>query len=234
MRIISAALLSGLTLMPGFALADDHLAAPATITVTGEGIVAAAPDLATVSLGVTAQGETAADAMAASSAALQAVLERLKAAGIEDRDLQTSNLSLNPNWQGGDGTTAPVIAGYVASNILSVRVRDLGKLGAVLDAVITDGANTLNGISFGLAEPDPAMDEARKSAVAKARARAELLVTAAGASLGKIVSINESGMGMPVPMYRMEAVLNDAPVPVQGGEVGVTANVTITWEIVQP
>ncbi|MBA4349627.1 MAG: SIMPL domain-containing protein [Rhodobacter sp.] len=237
MRVLSAVLLSTALMVPGLAptmaLADDHIG-PATITVTGEGVVTAAPDLATVSLGVTTQGETAAAAMAANTEALTAVLERVKAAGVEDRDIQTSTLNLNPNWSNSDGSSMPVIQGYVASNILSIRVRDLAKLGGVLDAAITDGANTLNGISFGLAEPDPAMDEARKEAVAKARARAELLVTAAGASLGKIVSINESGMGMPVPMYRMEAAMADAPVPVQGGEVGVTANVTITWEIVQP
>ena len=106
MRFLSAALLSGLIALPAVASADSHMTAPATITVTGEGIVAAVPDLATVSLGVTMQGDTAAAAMAAGNTALQAVLERLKAAGIEDRDLQTSNLSLNPNWQSGDGTTA--------------------------------------------------------------------------------------------------------------------------------
>lgn len=233
MRFLSAAVLSGLTLLPAVTLADNHMMAPATITVTGEGIVAAAPDLATVSLGVTTQGDTAAAAMAAASSALQAVLDRLKAAGIEERDLQTSNLSLNPNWQSGDGTTAPVIVGYVASNILSVRVRDLGKLGAVLDAVVTDGANTLNGISFGLADPDPVLDEARGEAVADARGRAEVLVGAAGARLGRIVSISESGgmMPMPAPMFRMEAA-SDA-VPVAGGEVGMSASVTITYEIVQ-
>jgi uncharacterized protein YggE len=220
-------------MLPAVAMADSHMAAPATISVTGEGIVAAAPDLATVSLGVTMQGDTAAAAMAAGNSALQAVLERLKAAGIEDRDLQTSNLSLNPNWQSGDGTTAPVIVGYIASNILSVRVRDLDKLGAVLDAVVTDGANTLNGISFGLADPDPVLDQARTEAVADARGRAELLVGAAGVKLGRILSIAESGgmMPMPAPMFRMEAA-SDA-VPVAGGEVGMSASVTITYEIVQ-
>jgi hypothetical protein len=233
MRFLSATVLSGLMMLPAVAMADSHMAAPATISVTGEGIVAAAPDLATVSLGVTMQGDTAAAAMAAGNSALQAVLERLKAAGIEDRDLQTSNLSLNPNWQSGDGTTAPVIVGYVASNILSVRVRDLDKLGAVLDAVVTDGANTLNGISFGLADPDPVLDQARTEAVADARGRAELLVGAAGVKLGRILSIAESGgmMPMPAPMFRMEAA-SDA-VPVAGGEVGMSASVTITYEIVQ-
>jgi uncharacterized protein len=165
MRVLSAILLSTALMVPGLAptlaLADDHIA-PATITVTGEGVVTAAPDLATVSLGVTTQGETAAAAMAANTEALTAVLERVKAAGIEDRDIQTSTLNLNPNWSNSDGSSMPVIQGYVASNILSIRVRDMAKLGGVLDAAITDGANTLNGINFGLAEPDPAMGSGRR------------------------------------------------------------------------
>lgn len=233
MRVLSAVFLSGA--LAAVALPVPVLAetAPATITVTGEGTVTAVPDLATVSLGVTTQGETAAEAMAANTAALTAVLDRVKAAGVEDRDIQTSTLNLNPNWSNSDGSSMPVIQGYVATNVLQIRVRDLPKLGEVLDAAITDGANTLNGISFGLAEPEPAMDEARKAAVAKARARAELLTGAAGVGLGRIVSISESGYMPPMPMYRMEAALADAPVPVEGGEVGVSASVSITWEIAQ-
>lgn len=204
----------------------------ATITVSGEGSVEGAPDMAVLSLGVTTEGATATEAMSANSAALTAVLERLKAAGIADRDLQTSNLSLNPNWTGYDSGASPKIVGYTASNQLMVRIRDLPKLGEVLDAAITDGANTLNGISFGLSNPRPAMDEARTEAVADARARAELLVTAAGARLGKIVSINENGgYAQPAPMFR--AAAEAAPVPVQGGEVATTATVTIVFEIVQ-
>lgn len=238
MRVLSAVLLSSAlgtaSLVPGLARAEEPVA-PATITVTGEGDVAATPDQAVVSMGVTSQGETAAEAMAASSAALTAVLERLKAAGIEGKDIQTSTLNLNPNWVlSSDGSAAPTIDGYVASNVLSVRVRALEGLGGVLDAVIADGANSLNGISFGLADPDPLLDEARRQAVADARARAELLVAAAGAQLGRIVSISESGgMAPPMPMYRMEAAMGAPPVPVEGGEVGLAASVTITWEIVQ-
>lgn len=214
------------------AMADDH--GPGTITVTGEGTITAPPDMATVSLGVTTQGTTAAEAMAASSAALTTVLERLKAAGVEDRDIQTSTLNLNPNWTSTDGSSAPTIQGYVATNVLQVRVRAMDKLGPVLDAAVSDGANTLNGVSFGFQEPDPVMDEARKEAVAAAKARAELLTGAAGVSLGRIVSISESGgYAPPMPMYRMEAAMADAAVPVEGGEVGVTANVTITWELAQ-
>lgn len=229
---LTSGLVAGGLGLAGPALADDHT--PATITVTGEGTVTAAPDLATVSLGVTTQGATAAEAMAANSSALAAVLERVKAAGVEDRDIQTSTLNLNPNWTSTDGTSAPTITGYVATNLLQVRVRDLAKLGPVLDAAVSDGANTLNGVTFGLQEPDPAMDAARTDAVKAARARAELLTGAAGVSLGRIVSISESGgYAPPMPMYRMEAALDAAPVPVEGGEVGVTAAVTITWEIAQ-
>jgi uncharacterized protein YggE len=235
MRVLSILFLTaalGVGSAGGMALADDH--GPATITVTGEGTVTAAPDLATVSLGVTTQGGTASEAMAANSAALSAVLERVKAAGVEDRDIQTSALNLNPNWAGTDGSSVPTIQGYVAMNQLQVRVRDLAKLGPVLDAAIADGANTLNGVSFGLQDPDPAMDQARKDAVAEARARAELLTAAAGVALGRIVSISESGgYAPPMPMYRMEAAMAEAPVPVEGGEVGVTANVTVVWEIAQ-
>lgn len=203
------------------------------ITVTGEGVVQAVPDLATIALGVTTQGATAAEAMDANSAALAKVIARLKAAGIEDRDLQTQNLSLNPNWSATtpDGS-AQVITGYTANNMLSVRVRDLAKLGAVLDAAVGDGANTLNGLSFDLAQPRPAEDAARKAATEDARARAELLAAAAGVKLGRVLSISESqSYGGPMPVaYKADAAM---AVPVQAGEVGVQASVTITYELQQ-
>jgi uncharacterized protein YggE len=126
---------------------------PSLITVTGDATVTAAPDLATVTLGVTTTDPLAAAAMKSNSAALATVMVRLQAAGIADRDLQTSNLQLNPNWINPENGGIATISGYTASNMLSVRVRDLAILGAVLDAAITDGANTLNGISFGQADP---------------------------------------------------------------------------------
>lgn len=237
MRVLSAVFLSSALVLPGLALADTapaHSPVPGTITVTGEGTVTAAPDLATVSLGVTTQGETAGAAMDANTAALTAVLERVKAAGVEGRDIQTSTLNLSPNWSNSDGSAMPVIQGYVATNMVQIRVRNLAVLGEVLDAAVADGANTLNGVSFGLAEPDPAMDEARKAAALDARARAELLTGAVGVQLGRVLTISEGGgYAPPMPMYRMEAAMADAPVPVEGGEVGVTASVTITWEIAQ-
>lgn len=206
---------------------------PATISVTGEGTVASAPDLATISLGVTTTANTAAAAMAANSKSLTAVLGRLRAAGIEARDMQTSNLTLNPNWVSYDSGSSSRIEGYTASNMLTVQVRAIDTLGAVLDSSITDGANTLNGVTFSVAEPRPALDAARKKAVADAIARATLLVDAAGAKLGPVVFIAESsGFAPPMPMYRLEADAA-ASVPTAGGEVGLTASVTMVFEITQ-
>jgi len=203
----------------------------ALITVTGEGKVDAAPDMATVTLGVTTEGATPAEAMAANSTQLASVLERLKAAGTADADVQTTGLSLNPNWQNVASGTAPRIAGYVASNMLTVRVRALDTLGGVLDAAIGQGANTFNGISFGLADPAPAMNEARRRAVADAMARADLLAAAAGVALGPLVSMAEGGSGgWPAPAYRMEAVA-DSPVPVAAGQVSTQASVTMVFAI---
>ena len=225
MRLIQALILSTALALPLAAGAETAL-----ITVTGEASVAVQPDVATLSLGVTTQAATAAEAMAANTAALSVVLARLKTAGISDRDLQTSNLTLNPNWVGYDSGATPTIAGYTAANLLTVRVRALDTLGAVLDAAITDGANTLNGLTFELSDPKPKMDEARRAAVADAMARAKLLVEAAGAKLGAVQSITEGGGFVnPTPMFRQDVA--SAPVPVAGGEIGVTSSVTMVFEI---
>jgi uncharacterized protein len=201
-----------------------------TITVTGEGIVETAPDQATIALGVTTNAETAVAALAANSEAMTKMMEQLRAAGVAAADLQTSNLSLNPNWTSYGSSSSSEISGYVASNMLNVRVRDLAELGAILDAAVTDGANTMNGITFGLSEPNPVMNEARTRAVADATSRATVLATAAGASLGPIVSITEGGtFPGPAPMFRAESTA----VPVATGELAMTASVTVTFEIAE-
>ena len=228
MRLLKTLLLSATLALP---LAQPIWAGAALVTVTGEATVETVPDMATISLGVTTMGDTAAAAMAANTSALTAVMARLKAAGIDDRDLQTSNLSLNPNWTS-DGNGGSKISGYMASNQLSVRVRALDSLGGVLDAVISDGANTLNGISFDVSAPRPEQDAARKAAVEDARARATLLVEAAGGKLGKIVSITEgTGFSGPMPMFRADAAA--APVPISAGQIGMTSSVTISFEIAE-
>ncbi len=232
-RVLGSVLALGLAMGAGGAAFAQQMQAPATITVTGEGIVAGIPDQALLTLGVTMRAETAAQAMAANSDAQAKVIARLLAAGVAERDIQTSNLSLNPDWRSRDGSSAAEIMGFVADNQVTVRVRDLTILGAVLDAAIQDGANTLNGLSFGLSEPRPAMDKARVEAVADAKARATLLATAAGVTLGKIVTLSESGgYVQPAPMFKADFAAA-APVPVQAGEVATTASVTIVYEIIQ-
>lgn len=229
MRAITALFLSAALVLPLAATAFAEDAFQRTISVTGTGTIEAAPDMATLMIGVTTQAPTAAEALAANTQATDAVIARLTASGIEARDMQTSNLSINPNWTGYDSST-PTISGYVASNMLTIRVRKLETTGTVLDAAVTDGANTLNGLTFGLANPEPAFNEARKEAVADARARAELLAEAAGVKLGDVLSISDQGAMLdPAPMYR-EAVAG-APVPVVGGELGLVANVSVTYAI---
>lgn len=201
------------------------------IAVTGEGQVLTVPDMATVSLGVTTQADSAAAALAANSNAVQAVLDRLAAAGIAPRDVQTTGLSLNPQWSNYDSGPQQKIEGYVAANMVTVRVRALDGLGGVLDAAVSDGANTLNGLTFGLADPEPALREARAAAVRDARARAETLAAAAGVTLGRVLSVTEGGGAVPPqPMYRADAAM--AAVPVAGGEVGLSVSATVVWEIV--
>jgi uncharacterized protein len=231
MRALSVLFLSAALVLPISAPTYAEEAPIRTISVTGTGTIEAVPDMATLMIGVNTQGATAAEALGANTTATEAVIARLTASGIGARDMQTSNLMVNPNWTGYDSST-PTISGYVASNMLTVRVRALDTTGAVLDAAVTDGANTLNGLTFGLADPEPAYNEARKEAVADAKAKAELLAAAAGVSLGQVLSISDQGaMTDPAPMYR-DAV-SAAPVPVVGGELGLVANVSVTFAIAE-
>lgn len=232
MRLIPSFALGTALLMALAAPGAAETSIPATVTVIGEATIQAVPDMATISVGVTTTGAKAAEAMSANSAALRVVLDRLKASGIADADMQTSNLALSPNWVGYDTGAVPTIAGYTASNQLSVRVRALDTLGGVLDAVITDGANTLNGLTFELSEPKPVLDQAREAAVADARARAALLVEAAGGTLGRVVTISENaGYGAPIPMFAKAA--DAASVPIASGQIGMAASVSMTFEFTQ-
>lgn len=226
MRLLFAYAVIAAFLWPVAAFAD----ASGTLTVTGTATVNAAPDQATLSLGVTTTGATAAAAMGANNDAASAVIARLIAAKVADRDMQTTGLSLNPNWVMNTAGTAQEIQGYTASSTLTVRIAALDAAGTILDAAITDGANTLNGLTFGLADPRPLEDDARKAAVADALARAQVLAQAAGETLGPIVSISEGGGGQqPMPMLYKAAA--DSAVPLAAGEVGVSAEVTIVWQL---
>lgn len=203
------------------------------MTVTGEGIVAAAPDMAWVSIGVSHDAPKAGDAMAQMSQAMTAVLAELAAAGIAAADLQTGQLTLEARFDYSSPDGVPKMLGYTAATMVEVRVRDLDKLGSVLDAVVDEGANRLGGIRFDLSEKDAVMADARRAAVADARARAMLFAEAAGVALGDLQTLTESGgYAAPMPMFdmRMEAAGN-MPVPVAAGEVNFQAMVTMVYVI---
>ncbi|WP_319826489.1 SIMPL domain-containing protein [Thalassovita sp.] len=200
------------------------------LTVTGEGSVAAVPDMAMVSLGVVHQDRDAALAMARSSDATAAMLKRLTDLGIEPRDVQTSQVSLSPVYSGRESTGEPRIEGFRASLMLNLRVRDLDRLGAILGAVLADGANRFSGLQFGLIEPQPVEDAARKAAVADAMRKAVLYADAAGVKLGRVVSIHENGGGGVMPKM-MAASERMADVPIAEGELNLAQSVTIVLEL---
>ncbi len=204
------------------------------ITVSGTGTALAAPDMATITLGVTNQDAQASVAMRATSDAVTQILARLDEMGLEARDVQTRDLSLSPVWSGrnSSGTEPPRITGFTASNRVSVRVRDLDKLGQIMDAVIQDGANDFGGLSFGVQEPKPLQADARAKAVADATEKAQQLAQAAGITLGPVVSINDQGGGVrPMAQMREMAMADGGGVPVAGGEISVSVNISMEFEI---
>jgi uncharacterized protein YggE len=204
---------------------------PRTITMSGQGEVRAAPDMVTLSAGVTSEAPTAATALAANSARMQSVFAALKKLGLADKDMQTSNFSVSPQMSSGANNQAPHITGYQASNQVRARLDDVGKLGAALDALVAAGANQMDGIDFGIKDDVSLTAEARAGAVAEARAKAETYAKAAGVSLGPILSISENGNQGPRPEFMAARAFAGKAVPVAAGEESVTAGVSIVWEI---
>ena len=203
------------------------------LTLTASAEVARAPDLVRLTAGVLTNAATAADAMAGNSARMNAVLAALKSAGVAARDVQTTGLSLSPQYRYVP-EQPPILTGYQARNAISIRTAKLGDAGRLVDAAIKAGANEVQGPEFTIANPDAALDEARAAAVAKGRARAELYARAAGLKLGRIASITEGSAGPepgPRPMMRMTAEQSSDAPPVQPGELSLSAQVTMTFEL---
>ena len=226
-------LIAALVLVSGPALAEDRTP---TISLTGTGVIDRAPDMATIRVGVNTGGKTAREALDENTANATEVIETLKAAGIAEADIQTSNFGIQPVYKDRklSSRSENPVDYYRVTNMVGAVIRDLDTVGTVLDKVITAGGNQVNGISFGLSTYDAAMDEARALAVADARRKAELYAEAAGVTLGPILSISEAG-GHVAPRQEMAmARMASAPVPIQGGELSVTANVSIVWEISTP
>ncbi len=215
------------------AIAADTDAPRRTISVNGEGRATAAPDMAVISIGVQSEALTAAAALRQNSADMTATINKLKELGVESRDIQTSGLSINPRYNYEKNRSKPEVIGFTASNSVTVRLRDLNNAGAVIDQAVQSGANSLGGVNFAFSEPKPLYEEARRDAVADAKAKAALLTEAAGVRLGKLITIQDGYVSSPQPkMYaaRME-MASDSAVPMEAGESEITASVSLVYEI---
>lgn len=202
------------------------------LTVTGEGRVAALPDQAVLRVGVEARDASAAAAMNGASDRMAALLETLAARGIAARDIQTASLSLDQIALDRDGAARLGETVYRARNTLTVTLRAVEEAGTVLQLLLEAGANDFSGLSFGLQDPRPVEDEARRAAIADARAKAELYAEAAGVTLGPIRSITEGGTSGPMPMDApMMLEARGAAVPVAAGETMVRAHVQVVWSL---
>lgn len=231
--LVAAAALSLAAASLAPALADGSQP-PRTMSLTGHGEVHLAPDLAVVTMGVMSSAAIAREALDANTAAMQAVMAALAGAAIEARDIQTSNFAVNPRYDyGQNNAQPPKVVGYDVSNNVTVTVRQLESLGAVLDAVVSAGSNQINGVLFQVSKPEAATDEARKLAVADARRKAQVYAEASGVSLGPVVALTEGGGSQPpVPMFRsMRAEAAAADVPIAQGEQAIAVDVSVTWEI---
>jgi uncharacterized protein YggE len=202
---------------------------PPAITVTGEATVSVPPDLAEVEAGVTSDAKTAREASETNNATMGKLLQALKAAGIDARDIQTSRLSLQPqNAPNRAGSAA--ITGYRASNRVTVRLRDVSKVAGTIDMLVGAGANDIGGINFMVSQASKLLDDARSQAVADARRKAEIYAKAAGVTLGAPLSISEEGSPGPMPFRKMMGGMA-AATPVAQGEETLSVTVNVSWAI---
>ncbi|MBR2534678.1 MAG: SIMPL domain-containing protein [Hyphomicrobium sp.] len=227
------ALLCGLMMASAAPLSAEEKTMDRTVTVSATGSVLAAPDEATIATGVTSEAKTARDALTKNTEAMKKVIEELKSQGVEAKDIQTTQFNVEPVYVYPKEGQPPSVTGYRVNNMLGVRVRNLDKLGGVLDQLVTAGANQMNGISFDVSKAETLKDDARKAAMENAKRRAQLLATAAGAEVGEVLQISEetSQQGpRPVVFAKQRAAMAES-VPVERGEQELEARVTVTWKL---
>jgi len=228
--VLSVALLAAALASPALAQPDLQPA----ISVSGEATISVPPDLAQIDAGVASDARTAKDAAEANNAAMGKVLAALKGAGIDEKDYQTSRLSLQPQYA--PNRAGPqAVTGYRASNRVTIKVHDLTKVAGVIDTLVAAGANDIGNVGFMVAQPSKLLDEAREKAVADARRKAEIYAKAAGVTLGAPLDITEGGT--PAPMFRAKMVaaapMAIAGTPVAQGEETLSISVSVTWAIKQ-
>jgi uncharacterized protein YggE len=197
------------------------------VTVTGEATVAAAPDMALIRIGVTSQGKNARAASDANAREMTVVLAAIKETGVADKDIQTTSLSLQPQYDP-NKTGAARLIGFAANNQVTVKIRDIGQLPTILDRAISAGANEMSGIEFVVSEQSKLLDKARTEAIEDARRKAELYATAAGMKVGRVMSISEEGT---VPPPRAFQAMRAGAAVVAPGEQTLRAVVTVSYEL---
>jgi uncharacterized protein YggE len=220
-RFLISALIAAAALTP-------TIAAERLVTVSGEATVSVAPDTAVIRIGVTSQGKSAREASEANANQMTAVLAAIKGSGIPERDVQTSRLSLQPQYDPNKSGTARLL-GFQVTNQVTIKIRDIGRLPSILDHAIGAGANEMSGIEFVVSEQSKLLDQARDDAVADARRKAELYARAAGSKVGHVVAITEEGS---TPPPRLMQALRAGAAPVAPGEQTLRATVTVSYELV--
>ncbi|MCD1263420.1 DUF541 domain-containing protein [Shinella sp. AETb1-6] len=232
--------LAAATALPLAAWAQDAASKPreATIIVTGEGSAEVAPDMAVVDLGVVKDAKTAREALDANNKAMAEILAALKEAGIEERDVQTSGFMINPQYQYPQSSTGenppPVLIGFQVTNTVTLRVRDLSKLGEIVDKTVTLGANQGSGIRFVNDKPEATVSAARKKAVENAVAKAKELTEAAGVGLGRVIEISETSYraeAMPIARTMAKDFAAAGAVPIAAGENSYSVTVNVTFAL---
>ena len=207
-----------------------------TLNISAFGEVKLAPDMATISLGVQSVAPTAADAMAQNARHMSQVVGALRKAGIDGKDIQTSGLNLNAQYDY-EQNKPPKLTGYQASNEVTVTVNDLGRLGPTLDSVVAVGANQINGVTFGLKDPQAASDAARLKAVQALQAKAQLYAGATGFKTGRLINLSEGGgysPPRPLPMASFRMAAEAAPsTPVEPGQLSVRVDLNGFYELVK-
>jgi uncharacterized protein YggE len=201
------------------------------VNATGE--VTRVPDLAIITAGVVTRAASASSALQQAATRMQRVRAALKAAGIDDRDIQTSNINLEPQYVY-ESNQPPKLNGYSATNQLSVRFRDIANAGKILDALVAQGANSINGPNLTIDHPEAALDEARAKAVAAGRARADLYARALGMRVVRIVAVSESGgyaVPPPMPMVMQARAASDAETKIDPGEQKLQVNLAMVFEL---
>lgn len=237
LRPLALASALALSCMTMTACAQNAVPAAATsdgtlLSVSAQAEASRVPDVASLSTGVVTQAVDANAALAANAKQINQVMAAIKAAGIAEKDIQTSGINVNPQYKYTDNQP-PTITGYQASNTVSIKVREIGKLGEVLDALVASGANQVNGPSFEIDQPEAVYDEARRAALEKAQQRAQMYAKSLGMKVRRIVSISEGGgFQPPRPMMMAKAAFDRAESsPVSPGETTLTANLDVVFEL---